>query len=417
MMSETFLSCKHFHSRELALDGPCSTALGSGFSLRASEFRMTKTVKLLRELIARPSVNPAFVAEGDEHAGESQVADFVADTAAKAGLEIEFQPVFDGRANVLARYSPPGPIECRLLLAPHMDTVGGPEIPGSLFTPRLKGNRLFGRGACDTKGSIAAMLSALIAVSNNPGRPRRTEITLAALVDEESAQAGSRALLKHKIRPDLAIVGEPTMLNLVTAHKGVLWLELQTLGKAAHGARPELGQNAVHEMARVVDFLQTTYTADLKKLRHPLLGHATINVGAIRGGSQPNIVPAECVALVDRRLMPGETSSKAIEQIKTALRKKGLSPRIRRFQAGECHALETDPRQHLVRQFLHAIDQHKSFGVDYFSDAGILADAHIPSVLFGPGDIAQAHTPDEWIDVRQVDRAVELLIKFLRTLP
>ena len=145
---------------------------------------MTKTLKLLCELIALPSVNPAFLPAGDKYAGESRVADFLAATAASEGLDVEFQPVSGNRSNVLIRCSPSGPIRRRIMLAPHMDTVGGPDLPGQLFAPRLQGNRLFGRGACDTKGSIAAMLSALITVANSAQRPSETEITLAALVDE-----------------------------------------------------------------------------------------------------------------------------------------------------------------------------------------------------------------------------------------
>jgi acetylornithine deacetylase/succinyl-diaminopimelate desuccinylase-like protein len=303
------------------------------------------------------------------------------------------------------------------MLAPHMDTVGGIELPGKLFAPRLQGNRLFGRGACDTKGSVAAMLSALIAVSKSAQRPSETEITLAALVDEECAQAGSRALAATRPRVDLAIVGEPTRLKVVTAHKGVLWLELRTRGKSAHGARPELGRNAVHEMARVVDLLETTYAAQLQKRRHPLLGHATVNVGAMHGGSQPNIVPAECVSLVDRRLLPGETDSGVIREMQNLLRKNKLSASMRRTHPAECRALETDPRNELVRRFLRSAGQRGASGVDFFSDAAVLAEAGIPSVLFGPGDIAQAHTPDEWIDPRQLDSGAEILAQFLQSLP
>jgi acetylornithine deacetylase/succinyl-diaminopimelate desuccinylase-like protein len=298
-----------------------------------------------------------------------------------------------------------------------MDTVGGVELPGKLFAPRLEGNRLFGRGACDTKGSIAAMLSALVTVAQSAHRPPGTEIMLAALVDEEYAQAGSRTFARTRPRADLAIVGEPTRLKVVTAHKGVLWLELRTRGKAAHGARPELGRNAVHEMARVVDLLETTYAAQLKKRRHPLLGHATVNVGAIRGGSQPNIVPAECVCLVDLRLLPGETDSGVSREMQNLLRKNKLSATMRRTHPAECRALETDPKNELVRRFLRSAGQPSPSGVDFFSDAAVLADAGIPSVLFGPGDIAHAHTPDEWIDPRQLDRAADILARFLQSLP
>jgi acetylornithine deacetylase/succinyl-diaminopimelate desuccinylase-like protein len=170
-------------------------------------------------------------------------------------------------------------------------------------------------------------------------------------------------------------------------------------------------------MARVVDLLETTYAAQLQKRRHPLLGHATVNVGAMHGGSQPNIVPAECVSLVDRRLLPGETDSGVIREMQNLLRKNKLSASMRRTHPAECRALETDPRNELVRRFLRSAGQRGASGVDFFSDAAVLAEAGIPSVLFGPGDIAQAHTPDEWIDPRQLDSGAEILAQFLQSLP
>src|SRR5205823_2921844 len=171
------------------------------------------------------------------------------------------------------------------------------------FTPRRKNGRLYGRGACDTKGSVAAMLGALCELTRLKQRPRETEIIFVGLVDEENAQAGSRAFAAGKLKADLAIVGEPTECKVVTAHKGSLWLRLETHGKSAHGARPDLGRNAVHAMSRIVDTLETDYAMQLRRRRHPLLGHATINVGTIHGGTQPNIVPDNCAITIDRRTL------------------------------------------------------------------------------------------------------------------
>ena len=209
---------------------------------------MSPAEKLLRELIALPSVNPALLPVGDPRAGEQRVAEFLAATAAHAGLDVHLQNVFPGRSNVLARLRPSGKSRQRVVLAPHMDTVGEVSMPDTMFRPIRKGERLFGRGACDTKGSVAAMLTAILNVAM-AARPATTEIVFAALVDEEINQSGSRALVKSGFRADLAIVGEPTRLSVVTAHKGDLWLTLETRGRAAHGARPELGRNAVLEMA------------------------------------------------------------------------------------------------------------------------------------------------------------------------
>jgi acetylornithine deacetylase/succinyl-diaminopimelate desuccinylase-like protein len=377
--------------------------------------RMSDTATLLCELIALPSVNPAFLPPGDARAGEQRVADFLAVTAARAGLEIEFQKTLPGRVNLIARLRPNGRIAQTILLAPHMDTVPAAE---SQFMPRKDGDRLYGRGACDTKGSVAAMLSAVIQLANSKQRPRETEIIFAGLVDEENAQAGSRALAKSNLKADLAIIGEPTNLQLVTAHKGNLWLQLETRGKSAHGSRPELGRNAVHEMARIVDALETEYAAALRKRkRHPLLGHATVNVGTICGGTQPNIVPDSCVITVDRRTLPGETEAGVQREIETFLARKKLQATFSMARAEPCLPMETSAKLPLVQQFLRSAGQRKPVGVRYFCDAAVLAEGGIPSVVFGPGDIAQAHTVDEWISLRSLERATEMLVRFLGLQP
>ena len=378
---------------------------------------MTSTEKLLRDLIALPSVNPAFLPPHDPSAGEERVAGFLAALAVRSGLEVEFQPALPHRANLLARLSPAGRVRHRIVLAPHLDTVGGAEVPGELFSPRRVRGRLFGRGACDTKGSVAAMLSALQTVAASGRRPQATEILFVGLVDEECGQAGSRAWVAAGGKADLAVVGEPTRSRVVTAHKGVLWLRLETRGKAAHGARPELGVNAVHAMARVVDALETEYAARLRQRRHPLLGHATVNVGSIEGGRQPNIVPAHCFISLDRRTLPGETHPAVLREIREVLRRRGLRVEITSLQGGFCLPLETSAKLPLVEQFLRIAGQRALVGVDYFSDAGVLAEGGTSSVVCGPGDIAQAHLPEEWIEVSQLDRAKDLLVRFLRSLP
>ena len=421
--------------------------------------------QLLRELIALPSVNPAFLSGREDLTGEQRVADFLAFTADRAGLELEWQKVFPGRSNLLIRLTPAGGrARRRILLAPHMDTVG---VDGEArFKPVKKAGRLHGRGACDTKGSVAAHLAALLELAAGGARPRETEIILAALVDEENNQSGSRALVGRAVgrdsvephierseasaasisgkvtlrqetrsaragsagkrgstesRPtmtaDLAIVGEPTRLKVITAHKGDLWLRITTHGRSAHGSKPHLGKNAVHAMARVVEELETNYAATLKCHTHPLLGHATVNVGTIAGGRQPNIVPDRCEISVDRRTLPGESDAGVFAELRALLRRLGVDAELTDTKNAPCPALETDPNLPLVRQLTRCAGQRRAQGVDYFSDAAVLASGGIPSVLFGPGDIAQAHTADEWIELAQLERATRLLVKFLRDQP
>ena len=378
---------------------------------------MTRTEQLLAELIALPSVNPAFLPPRHPNAGEKNIADFLAATAARAGLEVEFQKVLadghQGRANVIARLLPRGQIKQTILLAPHLDTVGA---DGTQFIPQRKNGRLHGRGACDTKGSVAAMLAALCELANSKSRPLQTEIVFAGLIDEEHAQAGSRAFAASGFKADLAIVGEPTKLQVVTAHKGSLWLELATRGRAAHGATPHLGKNAVHEMARIVCVLETDYAAQLKRRKHRLLGAGTVNVGKISGGTQPNIVPDSCTIAIDRRTLPGETESSVRREIAALLRAKKLSATFASAKLAPALPLETDAKLPLVQSFLRAANQRRPLGVDYFCDAAVLSAGGMPSVVFGPGDIAQAHTADEWISLASLERGKNLLLNFLKSL-
>lgn len=375
---------------------------------------MSQVVKLLRDLIALPSVNNAFLPPGDPHAGEELVADYLKNRAKKAGLEIETQATNSGRDNLIVRLKPLGQATHRIILAPHMDTVGGDL--DKIFRPTKKGERLHGRGACDTKGSVAVMFHAMEHLAKRH-RPANTEIVFIGFVDEECNQTGSRAFSKLKLKANLALVGEPTRCRVVTAHKGDLWLRLSTRGKAAHGARPELGRNAVHTMAKCIDAIETEYAQNLRKRRHPVLGPPTINTGIVRGGSQPNIVPDVCEADLDRRTLPGESFTTIRREIGEVLKKRGLKTRLTNVKGYTCPAMETDPTLPMVQQFMRTVRQTKPLGVDYYCDAANIATTGVPAIVWGPGDIAQAHTADEWISIRQLERGMDVLTRFLLSLP
>jgi succinyl-diaminopimelate desuccinylase len=375
---------------------------------------MTSTEKLLRALVALPSVNPAFLPAGHKHGGEQSIAEFLATVGARAGLDVELQPVQPGRPNLIARLAPRGTAKHRILLAPHLDTVPAAD---DQYTPVAKMGRLHGRGACDTKGSVAAMFSAMCELAHGDRRPRETEIIFAGLVDEESAQAGSRALVASGFKADLAIVGEPTKLNVVTAHKGAVWIRVETHGKAAHGALPHLGRNAVHSMAAIIEAFESDYRAQLAKRKHPLLGQATSNLGVIRGGTQANIVPAHCFIEIDRRTLPGETEADVKREVNDLFKKHKLRAEVSFPKTAPCLPMETDPGLPLVRQFMKCVDQTKPQGAQYFCDAAVLSAAGIPSVVFGPGDIAHAHGADEWLELDQLERARRILVEFLHSLP
>ena len=380
-----------------------------------SERHWIKTTPILADLIALPSVNPAFLPAGHPNAGEARVAEYLAALGKRAGLDIEFQNVLPGRQNILARLQPSGKVRQTILLAPHLDTVN--VVSDAQLNPVARSGRLYGRGACDTKGSVAVMFGALCDLAAMKNRPRDTEIVFVGLVDEEHGQSGSRFLAERKFKADLAIVGEPTRLVLATAHKGSVWLEVETRGRAAHGATPWFGDNATHSMARVVDALQTDYAAALKRKKHPLLGHGTVSVGTICGGTQTNIVPESCVIGVDRRTLPGESESATRLAMSAFLKSRKLNAKVSNVKLSPCPALETSERLPLVKQFLGSLSQKRAVGLHYFCDAAVLASGGIPSVVFGPGDIAQAHTADEWIEISQLEKGRAVLLNFLKSLP
>ncbi|MBR90301.1 MAG: peptidase [Verrucomicrobiales bacterium] len=374
-------------------------------------------VRLLRELVARPSVNPSLLPDRPDLSGEERVAEFLADLARKRGLSVSRQAVLPGRRNLLVRLRPAGKVKRRILLAPHMDVVPAEE---KQFTPRIRSNRLHGRGACDTKGSVAAFFQALLdlAADSPKARPAHTEIIFAGLVDEEWSQAGSRRLGERGPKADLAVAGEPTLLQVVTAHKGNLWIRLETRGRAAHGSTPQLGKNAVLPMARISETILTEYAEQLAGRSHPLLGSPTVNLGMISGGSQPNVVPPSCSVELDRRTLPGETETSVLAEIQALLKKRGLPrPAITESRGVPCPPLDTDPDLPLVRDFLRAANRRKSRGVPYFTDASPISMGGTPAIVFGPGDVAQAHVADEFLDVGQLARAHAIVLRFLREQP
>ncbi len=375
---------------------------------------MIGLAQLLQDLIALPSVNPAFVEPGNVFAGEQRVAAHLLDLARRAGLDAELQAVRDGRANLLVRLAPAGKVSRRIVLAPHLDTI---VADAAQLQPRLVKGRIHGRGACDTKGSVTAMFAAVLDLAASGHRPQETEIVFAGVIDEENNQLGSRALVKSGFKADLAIVGEPTRCDVVSAHKGNIWLSFETKGRAAHGSTPHLGRNAILEMARVVELLETRYAKQLSKRKHPLLGSPSISVGVIHGGQQPNIVPDHCVMRADRRLLPGENPTAIRKELLALLKKDGLTATIGDAKGVDCLATETDPDRPLVQAFLKSAGRKTAVGANYFCDAAVFGHSGTPAIVFGPGDIAQAHTADEWIAVRQLERAHAVLLKFLRHLP
>ncbi len=360
-------------------------------------------VDLTRQLVAIPSVNPAGE-PGTDQTGEGAIANFLADFLKLAGAEVELSDVLPGRPNVIARWPTVGK-KPRLAFAPHTDTVGVGGMTVDPFGGEIRAGRIHGRGASDTKGPMAAQLWALWEMRDELARLSH-EIIFLGLMDEEAGQTGAAAAANSGLA-DFVIVAEPTNMTVVHTHKGSLWLEITTHGIAAHSSRPELGRNAIYEMARVVQAIETQIAPALALRSDPVLGSPTISAGVIRGGQKTNVVPDFCRLEVDIRTIPGMDDflpafareiEKAAPSATVSVGKEALA-----FHTGVDHPL-------IVK--LGKLGCAPA-GAPWFCDAAVFAAAGIPSIAIGPGSIQQAHTADEFIEIAELERGAAVFREFL----
>jgi|APCry1669189665_1035243.scaffolds.fasta_scaffold20196_1 acetylornithine deacetylase/succinyl-diaminopimelate desuccinylase-like protein len=361
-------------------------------------------VELLGDLIRIPSVNP----EGDpgvDEPGEARLAVALEGLLLELGAEVWLREVMDGRPNVVARFPSDRPGKPKLLLAPHTDTVSvvGMTIPP--FGGEVSDGKIWGRGASDTKGSMAAMLCALARLKDRIPT-LGYEIWFAGLMGEESGQFGAKALASEE-QFDFVIAGEPTELKTVQAHKGSLWVTLIALGKAVHASAPDTGENAIYKMSSAIEKIRASVIPELARDKHPVLGHSTLSVGTIRGGSKTNIVPDHCEATLDIRTIPGEDPLRIINLIQNA------APGLEISHQGSS-PLYTDPSHSLIQKL--ASLGATPVGAPWFCDAAVFAAKGMPAVALGPGSIAQAHTADEFISVKDLEEGANFFTTFLESL-
>lgn len=363
--------------------------------------------QLLSDLVAIDSINPDLVPGA---AGEAQIAHYVADWLARAGLDVAVEEAAPGRPNVIGVVRGTGGGRS-LMLNAHTDTVGvaGMSTP---FTPRVEGNRLYARGAYDMKGSLAAcMLAAVRAKALN----LRGDVLVTAVADEEFASIGTAAIVK-KWRADAAIVTEPSHLDLCVAHRGFVWLEVETHGVAAHGSRPELGIDAIAKMGHVLVGLEQL-DRDLRAMpTHPLLRSGSLHASLISGGQELSSYPARCLVGVERRTIPGETAAIVEAQIQAILDK--LAASDPQFKAEVRTTLVREPFEiaqdtsivQLLRQQIHQQlgRDPKLYGDQPWMDTAILSAAGIPCVIFGPTGKG-AHAVEEWVDLESVLHCTDVL--------
>jgi acetylornithine deacetylase len=378
---------------------------------------MHETTRLLRDLVALPSVNPmGRPAQGPEFY-EHRVTDYLEHFFRELGVPWERQPVAPLRDNIIARCELPG-ARRTVILEAHQDTVPTDNMTIDPFGARVEGGRLYGRGACDIKGGLAAMLTAFARVARE--RPRQAaHVVMACCVDEEHTSTGVLELVRRGLKGDAAVVAEPTGLQIVHAHKGMVRWHVSTTGRAWHSSSPEQGVNAIYRMARLLTAIERYAERLRASPADPLLGPPTLSVGRIEGGTSVNTVPDSCRIEVDRRLIPGEDPRAAPGQFVEFLRAEaGIDfP----FTCAEPWTSKTplSPRgsEELVRRLGEAIDSvrggHRAVPVPFGTDAPTIAEAGIPAVVFGPGDIARAHTCDEWVPLEEVEQASEILYRFI----
>ncbi len=368
---------------------------------------MSETLMLLQKLISINSVNPALV-EGAP--GETEIARFVADWCRARGLEVTWLEATPGRPSVVAIARGKGGGRS-LMLNAHFDTVGvaGMTHP---FEPRLEGSRLFGRGACDMK---AGLVVSMIAVAQAAQMNLAGDVILAAVADEEHGSLGTVEVLERFVA-DAALLTEPTEMELCLAHRGFAVFEVTLEGKASHTSQPHLGINAITHAGAVLAAITVLEKAFQVASAHPLLGHGSIQVTQIEGGSELFTTPAQCKLLVERRTLPGEDLeliqqelSGLLEKVHSEISELKADIRVLLYR----DALETSPDE-LIVQILRRNAQQilgrdpKIIGTPYWMDSGLYGAKGIPIAIFGVTGYG-LHSTEEWVDIREVEQLEKIL--------
>ena len=376
---------------------------------------MDPAIRLLRELVAVNSVNPTLVRGAP---GEREIADLIAVEMRRGGLDVSIETVTHGRPNVV------GVLDGRaagrtLMFCGHTDTVG---VTGMIdpFTPVERDGRLYGRGAQDMKGGVAAMIGAASAIAEH-GDLASGRLVVAAVVDEEHSSIGADALVKSW-RADAAIVTEPTGLEIAIGHKGFAWVDIVVEGKAAHGSRPADGQDAILRLGRVLSRLEALDRTVQARPPHPLVGTGSLHASIIEGGRELSSYPDRATLQMERRTLPGEPESIALYEVREIL--DALARDDATFR-GTATAMFSRPAyqiasDHELPQILAAAltlagGLPRITGASFWTDAAVLGQAGIPSILFGPGG-AGLHSTEEYVNMADVvlcrDTLVELARRF-----
>lgn len=374
------------------------------------------SIRHLRDYVAIPSVNPMRRSGmSREIAGEARYAEHLREQLRRLGVDAELIGGDPQRPSVVAEARASGATET-LMVASHLDTVPVDGMEIDPFDPVVEDGLLYGRGSCDTKGGMAALIAALERVLA-AGTLRRN-LVLVGEADEELGSAGAHDVVRHLAGrpPDWAIATEPTGLRVVSRHKGIAIAQLVARGRACHSSNPAAGKNAIVALARAVLALDALGHA-LRDRPDPHLGPATLSVGLIDGGAAPNIVPERATLVSDRRLLPGEDEDSVRRELEAALAEHRVSDVEIASVKAEKPALATPEDSLAVRACQGALAAaglpRESAAVAFGTDAGIFSDAGVPCVVLGPGSIDLAHTSREHVPVAEVEAMTELFVRLL----
>jgi len=369
---------------------------------------------IAQALIRIPSVNPNYDPSSE---AEKDVADWIKSWGHQHGFETIVQPVLEGRSNIILRIRN-GADSPHLMFNGHMDTVAVSGMTVPPFGGEISEQRLWGRGSADMKGPLACMLSTALELKKNPDSWHGT-FTLACVVDEEYRFRGTLALMEQPDRYDFAVVGEPTELRVVRGCKGCMRFSLRAHGRTAHSSRPEQGSNAINAMALAILELNSFFQ-EFSKKQHNDFGPPTCSVGIIEGGSGVNIVPEFCTIQADVRLIPGQDGSELMRQIETTLRDrlKNVKGIEWRFEPPGIidPGYEISPEHSLVKAACKVVGNAASEVVFYSCDASKIALKGVPCIIFGPGDIALAHTATESIPVAALEEGTRTYLSLAQRL-
>lgn len=364
--------------------------------------------RILGELVAIPSVHPEADPGGTEP-GERAAAQWVGDFLSRCGADVRLDSFAAGRPSVVAVFASRGKARETVLFMPHLDTVGvnGMTVPPFRLTRR--DGRLYGRGTCDTKGPMAALLAACGDVARRGVFRESVRFLVVATAGEEQGSLGAGWLFQRGLSADFAVALEPTGMKVVHGAKGVLRLRLEVAGKSAHGSRPERGVNAVLRALPLVDRLQRELEPWLRGFGPSGLRGGTMNVGILRGGGEFNLVPARCECGVEFRLPPGLPTAAVIARVRTVIARTGVRARLSVVRSGPAFLTTRDhPWVRQVRSVGRGWDC-----VNWFCDANMAAACGIPAVAFGPGEIRQAHTRDEYIVASELEAGARAFTRLL----